>query len=89
MRLGDLDALQRRVCGAKCGCEHEDCGNEGDCEFDFFIFWTPAIDPVHAAGGCYCWECGEYDKDYGVCFKMQIIRKPKDFGNCGYRRVKG
>lgn len=48
---------------------------------------APTIDPVHAAGGCYCRECGEYDKDSGVCFKMQVIRKPKDFGNCGYRRV--
>ena len=19
---------------------------------------APTIDPVHAAGGCYCWECG-------------------------------
>ena len=48
MRLIDADALQRKICGAKCGCEYEDCGNEGDCAFDHFIFHAPTIeaDPV-------------------------------------------
>lgn len=46
MRLIDADALQRRICGAKCGCEYEDCGNEGDCEYDHFIFHAPTIDAV-------------------------------------------
>ena len=36
-RLIDANALQRKICGAKCGCEYEDCGCEGDCQFDFFI----------------------------------------------------
>lgn len=45
-RLIDAEELQRRICGAKCGCEYEDCANEGDCEFDFFIFHAPTIDPV-------------------------------------------
>lgn len=44
-RLIDADALMRRICGAKCGCEYEECGNEGDCDFDHFIFWAPTIDP--------------------------------------------
>ena len=46
MRLIDADALQRRICGAKCGCEYEDCGNEGDCGYDHFIFTAPTIDAV-------------------------------------------
>ena len=45
MRLIDADALQRRICGANCGCEYEDCGCEGDCTFDHFIFHAPTIDP--------------------------------------------
>ena len=46
MRLIDADALQRRICGAKCGCEYEDCGNEGDCGYDHFISNAPTVDAV-------------------------------------------
>ena len=46
MRLIDADSLQRRICGAKCGCEYEDCGNEGDCGYDHFISNAPTIDAV-------------------------------------------
>ena len=45
-RYIDADALQRRICGAKCGCEYEDCGCEGDCMFDHFIFHAPTADVV-------------------------------------------
>ena len=54
MRLIDADALQRRICGAKCGCEYEDCGNEGDCGYDHFIFTAPTIDAVPVVR---CREC--------------------------------
>ncbi len=53
-RLIDADALQRKICGAKCGCEYEDCGNEGDCEFAHFIFWASTVD---AKPVVYCKEC--------------------------------
>lgn len=46
MRLIDADELQRRICGAKCGCEYEDCANEGDCGYDFFIFHAKTVDTV-------------------------------------------
>ena len=46
MRPIDADALQRRICGAKCGCEYEDCGNEGDCGYDHFISNAPTINAV-------------------------------------------
>ena len=45
VRLIDANALQRRICKAKCKREYEDCREEGDCEFDFFIFFAPTIDP--------------------------------------------
>ena len=48
-RTIDADALLRKICGAKCGCEYEDCGNEGDCEFDHFIFHAPTIQTVPLA----------------------------------------
>ena len=54
MRLIDADALQRRICGAKCGCEYEDCGNEGDCGYDHFIFSAPTVDAVPVVR---CREC--------------------------------
>lgn len=44
-RLIDANELMRRICGAKCGCEHEECGSEGDCVFEHFIFGAPTIDP--------------------------------------------
>lgn len=43
-RYIEADALQRRICGAKCGCEYEDCGCEGDCAFDHFISHAPTAD---------------------------------------------
>lgn len=45
VRMIDANALQRKICGAKCGCEHEECGCEHDCDFEHFIFWQPTIDP--------------------------------------------
>ena len=54
MRLIDADALQRRICGAKCGCEYEDCGNEGDCGYDHFISNAPTINAVPVVR---CREC--------------------------------
>lgn len=32
------------------------------------IIDAPAIDPVHAAGRCYCFECKEFDQDGGTGF---------------------
>ena len=54
MRLIDADSLQRRICGAKCGCEYEDCGNEGDCGYDHFISNATTINAVPVVR---CREC--------------------------------
>ena len=50
-RLIDANALQRKICGAKCGCEYEDCGCEGDCVFDCFISNAPTVDAVEVVHG--------------------------------------
>lgn len=66
MRVIDADALQRRICGAKCGCEYEDCGNEGDCGYDHFIFHAPTIDAVLVVR---CRECiHRYTEDCPMYF---------------------
>ena len=67
MRLIDADSLQRRICGAKCGCEYEDCGNEGDCGYDHFISTALTIDAVPVVR---CRECIAYtpvDDNTGKC----------------------
>ena len=58
MRMIDADSLQRRICGAKCGCEYEDCGNEVDCGYDHFISNSPTINAVPVVR---CRECKHYD----------------------------
>ena len=54
MRLIDADALQRRICGAKCGCEYEDCWNEEGCVYDHFISNAHTINAVPVVR---CLEC--------------------------------
>ena len=91
MRLIDADSLQRRICGANCGCEYEDCGNEGDCGYDHFISNAPTIDAVPVVR---CREC--IHNEMGVCLKIYDDgaasryvwqeRKPDDFCSYGERK---
>ena len=69
MRLIDADALQRRICGAKCGCEYEDCGNEGDCGYDYFIFTAPTIDAVPVV------RCRE-------CKHLNVVNRKELYAHC-------
>ena len=57
---------------------------------------APTIDPVHAAGGCYCRECEYRTKDTqwtraGFCGRRDagpmMIARPDDFCSRGKRRV--
>ena len=78
MRVIDADSLQRRICGAKCGCEYEDCGNEGDCEYDHFIFHAPTIDAVPVVR---CRECKHLNvlnrkELYAYCTKTNTVFLP-------------
>ena len=63
MRIGDLDALEAKFI---------ELGNiitsyDGAASAAYVVNKAPAIDPVHAAGGCYCRECihTNYDSEYG------------------------
>lgn len=56
---------------------------------------APSIDPVHAAGGCYCGECEYRTKDTqwtraGFCGRRDagsmMIARPDDFCSRGKRR---
>lgn len=53
-----------------------------------YIEQMPTIDPVHAAGGCYCREClyfdGEYCEDGSYLFVTRT--DPDDFCSRGVRR---
>lgn len=85
MRAIDATALQRHICGARCGCEPEECGCE-DCQFERFLSFAPTLDVAPVRHGrwvrCkgkstlwHCSECGErivYNptrKTYNVCKK--------------------
>ena len=69
MRLIDADALQRRICGAKCGCEYEDCGNEGDCGYDHFISNAPTVDAVPVV------RCRE-------CKHLNVVNRKELYAHC-------
>ena len=88
MRLIDADALEekfRRVTAFER--TQKDKGMvyvERSC-----IDGMPNIDPVHAAGGCYCRECKSFDKDdEGLCICKHDggLRWPHDNNFCKYGR---
>ena len=83
MRLIDADSLQRRICGAKCGCEYEDCGNEGDCGYDHFISNAPTINAVPVVR---CRECKYHNKP--TCPMRLSFNWTKDDDFCSYEERK-
>lgn len=47
----------------------------------------PSVDPVHAAGACYCRECRNYNKPrLGWCSHHMDRENPDDFCSYGQRR---
>ena len=91
MRLIDADSLQRRICGAKCGCEYEDCWNEEGCVYDHFISNSHTINAVPVVR---CWECKHYatadfDGDilYGCTLHSAMVDiTPDSFCSYGERK---
>ena len=88
MRLIDADSLQRRICGAKCGCEYEDCWNEEGCVYDHFISNAHTINavPVVRCRECKWWQ---EDDDVGHCDNpdgLDNYAKPEDFCSYGVRK---
>lgn len=89
MRLIDADLLDfdfdRRVFG-----EADENYVRGADDAIGVVQNAPTIDPVHAAGGCYCRECHFYTD--GRCFNPSVSRlgsprrKPDDW--CNYSKQK-
>lgn len=80
MRMVDADALPYYINYA--------VGGSHRVAYHFAIDDIPTVDPVHAAGGCYCRECKYYEttevgKDYCDLRESSCTRF------CGDGRLKG
>lgn len=61
--------------------------NWGEAFISILIDEQPTINPVHAAGACYCWECRNYNKPrLGWCSHHMDRENPDDFCSWGQRR---
>ena len=74
MRLIDADTCWDRVLNGCCYTT------------EFAIMGTPTIDPVHAAGGCYCRECSYRPPKGTVCQLFGGIITEDDFCSRGQRK---
>lgn len=87
-RLIDADALSKKwqdVLDIKTG-EEETVAYK---TFEMFIqrlSQEPTIDPVHAAGACYCRECKHWKWQYDYCEAFAAERGQGDFCSWGQRR---
>ena len=88
-RMIDADAAKIRFANYREDCINEDDINAANVfadvvsELDEF----PTIDPVHAAGACYCRECRNYNKPrLGWCSHHMDRENPDDFCSWGQRR---
>ena len=106
MRLGDLDVAKSLLLNYY-PCVNEDTHKSnymGDTLMSYevadmiedCIENTPTINPVHAAGGCYCRECTYAEhllngagKRYELCKYEDegSIRFPDDFCSLGKRKI--
>ena len=67
------------------------CNMDRDEIAERILLQTPTVDPVHAAGGCYCWECKngkEWENRNGItafkCTLLCVDISPEAF--CSYGR---
>lgn len=83
MRLIDADNLCN-ILGNITGCVDPEYRNM----VKSFLKDEPTIDPIHAAGACYCRECKEsrYDRGFLYCGRFKQYRDDLDFCSCGKRR---
>jgi hypothetical protein len=92
-RMINADLLQKRICGAKCGCEYEDCGCEGDCIFDHFISSAPTVDAVEVVYGR--WEKHSQSDEVYICSECCLniadfeMRWLNYCPNCGAKMTEG
>lgn len=66
MRLGDLDRIAQDV--RENNTENYDKRDWTSHLVVTLLENAPTIDAVHAAGGCYCFECKRFDRDTGEGF---------------------
>lgn len=102
MRLGDLDAAKSRLLNYY-PCVNEDTHKSnymGDTLMSYEVVDmiqdcidnTPTIDPVHAAGACYCGECKYFEKartnekGFHICPASNMEITEQDF--CSYGEPK-
>lgn len=95
--LIDREALLKRLHDAGgCGAPPESWADGYDKAIDLAYGMAenaPTIDPVHAAGGCYCRECKHLLRDlssreYHMCMRLRLPQKVDldDFCSYGQRR---
>lgn len=94
MRLIDADALDFEF-DRRCFSEEDENYVRGVDEAIGVVENAPTIDPVHAAGACYCRECkySKYDEKFSTyscckpmgCIASMLVR-PTDF--CSYGELK-
>ena len=92
MRLADVDTIYDEVEKQYKGST----GIERNCNRNFLdlICDAPTIDPVHAAGGCYCRECKHWTgialgmrcKLYSFPPNAWVYSNPDGFCNRGQRK---
>lgn len=87
MRLVNIDPIVAKFDNCECYSECEDYDSGVDDGIRYVlnaIEESPIIDPVHAAGGCYCKECHYYEplRDYPDCSKKL------PYGYCYYWKYK-
>lgn len=74
-------ALLEKAWEADTQCGYVQVVDVGDIED------APTIDPMHAAGACYCRECRNYNKPrLGWCSHHMDRENPDDFCSWGQRR---
>lgn len=95
MRLIDADRIKRLV--------HEYMGDYSNAPTRMTVCKTilsmlgdktqvPTIDPIHAAGGCYCQECAKFSRytknnlTFGICKRHNSEVGENDFCSYGERK---
>lgn len=91
--MGDLisrKALLKRLHDVGgCGAPPESWADGYDKAIDLAYGMAenaPTIDPVHAAGACYCRECKHWKEHYDYCKEFAAERNQGDFCSCGEKR---
>lgn len=91
MRLGDLDALEAKFIELGSIITN----NDAAVSAAYVVNKAPTIDPVHAAGGCYCRECKRCDGfpgpgiepgEVGICTMTQLVVEPD--GWCKWSKLR-